>query len=93
MSRTNPAEMWARLNKLSRAALQIVQDDGSISSEVKEVIEWWHRDISNLFSGIQQNQDFAFDDSFYEQIIKKKEEFKNLPQDYQDEIQAYPSSN
>ena len=89
--------MWARLNKLSnppttRAALQIVRDDGSISSDVKEVLERWHRDISNLFSGIRQNPEFAFDDSFYEQIIKKKEEFENLPQDYQDESQAYPSS-
>ena len=97
LSRTNPAEMWARLNKLSnppttRAALQIVRDDGSISSDVKEVLERWHRDISNLFSGIRQNPEFAFDDSFYEQIIKKKEEFENLPQDYQDESQAYPSS-
>ena len=72
--RTNLAEMWARLNKFSnppttRAALQIVWDDGRITSDVKEVLEWWHRDISNLFSGIRHNQDFAFDDSFYEQII------------------------
>ena len=71
-SKTNPSEMWAQLNRLSnppttRAALQIVRGDGSISSDMKEVLERWHRDISNLFSGLRQNPEFAFNDSFYEE--------------------------
>ena len=59
---------------------------------MKEVLERWHRDISNLFPGLRQNPEFAFDDSFYGEILKKKTEFENLPQDQPDETQTYSSS-
>ena len=59
---------------------------------MKEVLERWHRDISNLFAGLRQNPEFAFDDTFYEEILKKKTEFEKLPQDQPDETQTYSSS-
>ena len=81
-----------KLIRAKCAALQIVLADGSISSNVKKVLERWHRDISNLFTGSRQNPEFAFDDTFYEEILKKKTEFEKLPQDQPDETQTYSSS-
>ena len=77
--------MWAKLRTLcnppsTRAALQIVREDESISSDVKEVLARWHKDISNLFSGLRQNPNFAFDDKFYEEILEKKTEFEKISQ-------------
>ena len=80
--------MWAKLRNLcnppsTRAALQIVREDESISSDVKEVLARWHKDISNLFSGLRENPNFAFDDKFYEQILDKKADFENNSQNHQ----------
>ena len=85
MSKDNPSEIWAKLRNLcnppsTRAALQIVREDESISSDVKEVLARWHKDISNLFSGLRQNPNFAFDDKFYEEILEKKTEFEKISQ-------------
>ena len=41
-------------------------------------MERWHRDICGLFSGLQENPEFAFDEVFYQQIVEKKAEFENL---------------
>ena len=65
--------MWATLKKLnnppsSKAALEIVRQDKSISRDIKEILERWHNDISNLFSGIRENPDMAFDEDFYRQV-------------------------
>ena len=99
MAKNNPREMWTQLKRLgnpplTRAALQIVRDDGSISSDIKEVLARWNRDISKLFSGLRENPDFAFDDSFYEEILKKKTEFENIADNESNlnHEQAYPSS-
>ena len=100
LSKNDPREMWAYLKRLgnppvSRAALQIVKDDGSISSDVKEVLERWHKDISTLFSGLRQNPTFAFDDLFYEEIVNKKSEFENIANEANANLnqeQEYPSS-
>ena len=60
---------------------------------MKEVLERWHIDISTLFSGLRENLEFAFNDSFYEEILKKKTEVESLPQDIpDDESQIYSSS-
>ena len=53
-AKQNPTDMWSRLKKLSnppssRAALEIVRGDGTISNDVKEVLERWLQDISKLF--------------------------------------------
>ena len=79
--------MWAKLKKLSnppstRAALEIVREDGYISTDMKEILKRWHSDISRLFSGLRENPDFAFDDAFYDEVVDKKNEFEALsPED------------
>lgn len=55
-AKNNPVEMWASQKRLgnpscTKAALEIVKDDGSISGEIKEVLNKWFKDISSLFSG------------------------------------------
>ena len=79
----NPQNMWEKLKKLnnppsSKAVLEIIRDDESISTDIEEILARWHRDISNLFSGLRGNPDFAFDDNFFEEIKIKKEEFEKL---------------
>ena len=59
---------------------------------MKEVLERWHHDISRLFSGLRQNPEFAFNDTFFEEILKKKEEFENMQPEYYEEDQVYPSA-
>jgi hypothetical protein len=89
-SSDNPAEMWAKLKRLaepvtSRMAMEIVREDGTISHDVKEVLQRWHNDISQLFSGIREDPDIVFDDEFYEEVVHKKQEFENLGADEQSE--------
>ena len=43
-----------------------------------EVLERWHKDIAQLFSGIRQDPEIVFDERFYNEIIKKKNEFEKL---------------
>ena len=79
----NPADMWAKLKKLgepvnNKVAMEIVRQDGTISRDVVEVLERWHRDIAQLFSGIRQDPDVVFDDRFYNEILEKKNEFEKL---------------
>ena len=59
IAKENPTDMWAKLKKLnnppsSRAALEIVRSDNTISHDIKEILERWLTDISKLFS---QNSD------------------------------------
>ena len=75
--------MWSALKKLddrpsSRAALEIVREDKTISRDLKEILERWHKDISGLFSGLRDQPEFAFDENFYQKILTKKAEFENL---------------
>ena len=98
LSVTDPSEMWSHLKKLSnppstRAALQIVRADQSISNDVREVLERWHNDIARLFSGLRENPDFAFDDQFYQEIIDKKSEFENLSETEQMEDNPFNADN
>ena len=62
----------------TRAALEIVRDDGTKSHDVKEILDRWHKDIGKLFSGLRDNPEFAFDDDFYGEVLEKKREFENL---------------
>jgi hypothetical protein len=75
--------MWQKLNKLnnpptSRAALEIIRQDKTISRDLKEILERWFTDISSLFSGLREDPDLAFNDDFYQEIINKKCEFENM---------------
>ena len=96
-AQSNISDMWSKLKKLSnppstRAALEIVREDKSISHDIKEVLSRWHRDISQLFSGIRDNPEFAFDDKFYEEILSKKNEFETLAPEDQDQLSDYDST-
>ena len=98
LSDTNPSEMWAKLKRLSeppssRAALEIVREDGSISNDIKEILERWHQDISLLFSGFRENPDMVFDEHFYNEIKSKKEEFENISPEDQQPQGRFNSSN
>ena len=82
-STLNPIKMWDMLNKLSnppsaKAVLEIIREDESVSTDIGEILLRWHKDISNLFSGLRENTDLAFDDNFYQEIKNKKEEFDSL---------------
>ena len=78
LAKTSPNEMWAKLKKLSnppsaRAALEIVREDKSISTDIKQILKRWHTDISKLFSGLRENPEFAFNDEFYDEIVNKEQ--------------------
>jgi hypothetical protein len=67
----NPNSMWATLKKLSdppstKAVLEIVRADETISRDIKEILEKWQLEISKLFSGIRENPEMAFDDDFFQ---------------------------
>ena len=79
------------ITPLTKAALEIVRQDKSISRDIKEILERWHNDISNLFSGIRENPDMAFDEDFYRQVLERKNEFENLADDEQIERSEYNS--
>ena len=89
----NSADIWAKLKKLgdppsTRAALEIVRANETISRDIKEVLERWHLDISRLFSGIRDNPEMAFNDIFYQEVLNKKQEFDQMSQEHQ---QAFSS--
>ena len=89
--------MWTKLKQLanptsSRAVLEVIRDDNSISADIREVLTRWHTDISKLFAGLRDNPDFAFNDQFYAEIISKKNEFENLSHLEQASASQYDTS-
>ena len=93
-AKLNPTDMWSSLKKLSnppssRAALEIVREDETISKDIKEVLERWLKDISNLFSGVRENPEMVFDENFYQEVIDKRKEFENLSSDEQQQASDY----
>ena len=79
----DPSEMWKILKSLSepksnRVIMEIVNNDETISTDIKEILERWHSDISGLFSGLRDDPGLAFDDLFLQQISDLKNEFENL---------------
>ena len=79
----NPTGMWSSLKKLnnpptSKAALEIVREDDTISHNLKEILQRWLVDISKLFSGVRDKPEMAFDDTFFDEIVGKKREFEQL---------------
>ena len=72
--------MWNKLKKLSeptssRATMEIVREDSTISHDIGEILNKWHCDISKLLSGLRENPDIVFDDAFYQEVLKMKNEF------------------
>ena len=72
--------MWKILKSLSepksnRVNMEIVNNDETISTDIKEILERWHSDISGLFSGLRDDPGLAFDDLFLQQISDLKNEF------------------
>ena len=66
-AKSRPAAMWEQLKRLdnpttTRAALEIVREDETISRDLKEILERWFRDISKLFSGLCEDPEMAFDE-------------------------------
>ena len=97
-AKSHPATMWETLKKLNnppsaRAALEIIREDKTVSRDLKEILERWYKDISKLFSGVRENPEMAFDDSFYQEILNKKEEFENMPFEQQSQSQEYNSDS
>ena len=69
--------MWAKLKRLcdlpsSRAAMEILKEDGTVSTYIKEILERWHQDISRLCSDPMM----ALNEEFYQEIKNKKDEFE-----------------
>ena len=89
----NPQKMWEKLKKLgdppsSKAVLEIIREDGSITNDTKEVLNKWFCDISQLFSGLRENPEFSFNDAFYEEVSNKKQELENIsPEQYTQKFQ------
>ena len=85
--------MWKKLSNppSTRAALEILREDKSISNDVQEVLQRWHKDISILFSGLRETPDFAYNDDFYQKILTKKSEFESLLPVEQDLLSDYDS--
>ena len=97
-AKQNPTDMWSSLKKLnnppcSRAALEIVRADDTISHDLKEILERWLLDISKLFSGVEDNPEMVFDNNFYEEILNKKQEFENLTNQQQEQTSRFESSS
>ena len=95
-NKSNKTDMWSTLKRLSnpstsRAVLEIVREDKSISSDIKEILERWHGDISRLFSGIRDNPEMAFDEDFYSEIVRKKAEFESLSTEEQNSGNIFDS--
>ena len=72
----NPTAMWEALRKLNnppkmKAALEIIREDGSISTDIKEVLIRWYDDISSLFSGLHEDPELAFNEDFYREVLNK----------------------
>ena len=97
-AKQNPTDMWSSLKKLnnppsSKAALEIVRADDSISHDLKEILERWLQDISNLFSGVHENPEMAFNNGFYDEILNKKEEFENMSTEQQDATNQFETGS
>ena len=95
-AKSKPAAMWEQLKRLdnpktTKAALEIVREDESISRDLKEILERWFQDISRLFSGLQDNPNMAFDENFYQEVLDKKAEFEDLSYEEQTQQCEYNS--
>ena len=94
----DPSEMWKRLKALSdrkssSVLLEIIREDGSISSDKKEVLEKWCSDFKHCFEGMKDDPDLVFDDEFFENIKNLKAKFDELSNDEQEAGSNFNSEN
>ena len=94
----DPSEMWKRLKALSdrkssSVLLEIIREDGSISSDKKEVLEKWCSDFKQCFKGMKDDPDLVFDDEFFENIKNLKAKFDELSNDEQEAGSNFNSEN
>ena len=94
----DPSEMWKRLKALSdrkssSVLLEIIREDGSISSDKKEVLEKWCSDFKQCFKGMKDDPDLVFDDEFFENIKNLKAKFDKLSNDEQEAGSNFNSEN
>ena len=75
----------------TKAVLEIVRADETISRDIKEILEKWQLEISKLFSGIRENPEMAFDDDFFQELFNKKDEFEQFSFQEQASQSAYSS--
>ena len=93
----NNPNIWTKIKQLnsppSRPPLEIVREDKTISTDIREILERWHHDISRLFSGLRDNPEMAFDEAFYQEIISKKEEFEKMEESEQQNFSNFEFSS
>ena len=75
--------MWKKINALSepkssKVIMEIIREDGKISSDVKDVLTRWYKDISGLFAGAKESPELVFDEEFLSQIQHLKSEFESI---------------
>ena len=71
--------MWAKIRRFcdppsTRTALEVVREDGTISTDLREILMKWHKDISRLFSGIRDNPELVFDGKFCQEVLDKADD-------------------
>ena len=78
--------VWDQIKNLNcppkRPPLEVLKEDGTITRDTMEVSDKWYQDISRLFTGIKENPDMAFNKSFYEEIVKIKEQFEKMSEEF-----------
>ena len=97
-AKNDPKEMWKQINALSepkssKVILEIIRQDKSITTDIKEILERWHTDISGLFSGLRENPEMAYDDDFFKEICDLKNDFENLSNEQQEQFSEFDSSS
>ena len=75
--------MWKRLKALSdkkpaHVLLEIIREDGSVSTEIKDVLSKWHHDFEDCFRGLKDDPDLVVDDHFLETVTQLKNDFDNI---------------
>ena len=93
----DPAEMWKRLKALSdrkssSVLLEIIRQDGSISTDKREVLEKWCSDFSECFKGMKDDPDLVFDEDFLESIENLKCVFDKLSSGEQEAKSSFDST-
>jgi hypothetical protein len=58
--------------------LEIIREDDTLSSDIKEVLYKWHSDFAQNLSGIRENPEVVFDDIFSVEIEALEGQFDNL---------------
>ena len=72
--------------------LEIIRQDGSISTDKREVLEKWCSDFSDCFKGMKDDPDLVFDEGFLESIENLKCVFDKLSSGEQEAKSSFDST-